>query len=1438
MKKASNVKLSLRKLFIAMLAAAPVAILPSPVLAVLPTNLTTTTSFDTTQLSPGGVGNPAAGAPWGVIVQTAGSGNLAVSGNVANINVSDKSVLVWSKGSFNIATGETYNFNFNPSGGSVLNKVGYYTNGTVHALTDDVTINGGLNSNGRVFILANGNITVSSPGGSNSIDTSGGLYLSTVQETSDFNFTSLGALTSNGNNRGNITLGGATPVAVSRGGIEAVSGNSIVVGGANITSGDLIVRTIGAGNGITLASASGVVVTNGNLVVSTNNAVINQTNSISVAAAGKSASFTSGTGNISLTGSSDFPVLNVSANNATVLVTDSNSVTLGNVGVGSNGNLTVVASAGSIDNTQPITSGNVTLNASGNLTLTGANTPNQLASTTGGAISVNLASSSSTLNTLAAAGNVTVTSTGALALNGTVGTGTSSNITLTGTSITAASAGNINGSIGTTNVSLNATAGGVTLANVTARALNVKANNGSISQVGANVITTAGNVAQTFDAGSTGSIMLTNNNMFGQDAMLNLVGGTVSVTNNSASRLIISSVNTTGSLTINATQTISTNNTTNVLLGSGSGTNAGSITVGGGLTINTYGTLVTINSTRADYFGGVEDDDDLTLRVFGPVVFNTTATLGSTGSHVVLDSAIGAAGRGSSSLGQISATLGNATLAVHENQSLSFGTVTVGAVTANSVSGNILIGGSFTASGNVSMNANTGGISQTAPISLTSTNANHSFRSSNSSATILDNPSNNFAHTAGNVQIINGGNNIVNANSGFRLGNGTTNNLTLTTTSTTANVVLVQNNGTNGVGGNNIVINSASPIEVQTTSAIRNLTLNTTNTSSSSIVSASAGNLQVNGTLTLTSLGNVTLIGSANITNTTTGSGAGMNVTGTVLLSNIAGDTTLINQRNLTLAGSATQSNVTAVAGYGPFANTWNLNLGNLNVRSLTANVVNGEFNGGPNPVFAGQSGNIQQLANTNVHVETDATFITFNGGNIVVGNNGNSFGRVNAYTRGSVGVSHTDLVTGSPIANGNVTIVEDGTLKTGNIITAGTASLTSRFGSVIEDTTLGLTLNVGTLSASSVNGSILLGGTTNGNTTGGTIGAFNVTAPSGAVAIQSAGNVTLGATAANSLSVRSGNSISQNGALNIFGAATFNAANAITLNDSANNFGPVTLVSGNAASGIVITEANTLNLRNVTVPGGGNSTFTATSVNGSIIDTGLGGVRPGGAVGTNGNGVVSLNAINGDIVIDDPTSDFPTSGGVAFNAKNVTLSVLGSGTPTTTLVLGAIGTTSVATGNFTATSALGNISNAGALNVTGTAVVQAGAGSVFLNNAGNQFGSIRFNGLQVNIVEANDTVLLTGSSSVGSASIQSYGNLTVSNAQGGNVISFGGTASLSATGTIILPKLIQAAGTLTVSAPGVRDLGALSLSSDLSGISPNWAPSGFVTGRDVAPQP
>jgi len=138
MNKAASVKLSLRKLLVATLAIGPLAILPAPVWAALPTSA----SFVVTN---GGAAN---------VTVVSGGTNATISTTV------DKTILAWGTGNFNIANTDTWQFTV-PTGGSILNKVGYQQviNGGLGTI-DNATISGTLNSNGKVFILANGNIIV------------------------------------------------------------------------------------------------------------------------------------------------------------------------------------------------------------------------------------------------------------------------------------------------------------------------------------------------------------------------------------------------------------------------------------------------------------------------------------------------------------------------------------------------------------------------------------------------------------------------------------------------------------------------------------------------------------------------------------------------------------------------------------------------------------------------------------------------------------------------------------------------------------------------------------------------------------------------------------------------------------------------------------------------------------------------------------------------------------------------------------------------------------------------------------------------------------------------------------------------------------------------------------------------------------------------------
>jgi hypothetical protein len=790
-----------------------------------------------------------------------------------------------------------------------------------------------------------------------------------------------------------------------------------------------------------------------------------------------------------------------------------------------------------------------------------------------------------------------------------------------------------------------------------------------------------------------------------------------------------------------------------------------------------------------------------TVTITGGGALATQGTVGTSigaGGNVTLTADIGPSGLINTSYGQFN-VVGNI-VSLAETQNLNIGNTTSRTLTVNSTAANITFTGTSTTQ-TLSGNANAASIVQVGPLNVSGTS---SLRSNNSGGTVLENSSNVFG---GAVTITNGGNNIIVSGSPFTLASGTSvtgGNLTVCTTDAFNNQISV-------AGGNAtaVTLNSAGDIRfTANNTAFRNLTLVAAN----NITQSNA--LIVNNTLTLTSGANVTLGNTSN------------NLT-TVVLNGTVGDTQVSNSRGLTISGNSTGI-VTAEAGIGSsnvtFANPWNLVLGNMNVAGLNARARNGVNNS--SFVANGNSGTITQVAGSKLHVENGATFWTWNG-DIIVANNGNSFGALNIDTLSQTG------------STANVTFVEDATARVSWILNGGNASITSRFGSVIEDAVAPVTVTVnGTtsvLSLNAPNGSISLGGLTNNNTTSGNVVKAAISAL-GSAAVRSSGNITLGAAAANSLTVVSGNHITQDAPLKIFALASFNATNSITLTNAENNFGPLSLTTQSPNQSIAVTEGSTLNLRTVTYPGSGNGTFTATSVSGDIIDTGLQQVRPVGVAGGPGSGIITLAATNGNIVLDDPTTDLLTTAGVVFSAKNVTLSILGS--VGGNLVLGASGTPSTASGNLIASSALGNIGNAGAMTVGGNAFFQTGNGNITIAQPGVGFGSLKFIGNQVNIAESGNMDILTGSTAFGTASLISGGAISIVNS-GGGVVTFGNTVAMQAAGNITLSST-QAVGTLAVTATGTKDLSALSLSADLNNRTPVYGGTGpdGSTVPALAPKP
>lgn len=1352
MKKASNIRLSLRKLLIATLAVGPLAVLPAPLWAAVPGS-----------------------APYTV---TSGSATWSAVGSTATVNSTDKTILVWNPTAFTIAVGETFNFT-GPAGGAILNKVGYTTTGGL-AATDTATIAGTLFSTGKVFILANGAILVD---GTASITTNGGLVLSTLQETSDFSFLTTGALSGTGAALGTgVTIGsaGASP---NISGLLDVSAGAIVSHRAAV-SGDVIYRTVTAAAGIDLAQ-SGTLAAGGNLSVTTNAGAIIGTNAVTVGTVGSgnqtaslSTGVTTGAGvNVTLTNAANnFEIVSVNAigTAADVTIFDTNIVTIGastvgrdlivnatgtagTVGIQNNGTVSVGRNATfttATDNSGISVGNNSTV--AGVLAGTAINAPFTFNGTgnitvgTNGAvagIAITTTGNRSSVSVTAANGTLTVNSPISATGNGTAGAG----ITLTAGTIATNAAITQSAATGQT-VTLNATTGGVTVNSpITGDKLTLRTAGGAITQTAGGLLTTANSgtniqpVANVFNAG-TGLITLTAaNNALAAGSVVQLTGSGASV--NNVNSLWLGTTSVTGGVnltTLTAGQGIQ--------IGAGLGTSGQAINIGGVLTATTNA-------------GPITDENYGAQSIFGGLNLTTT------GGSVTLDAAR-ATGLLSPlvQFGAVAINSGVGAIDIAESATLNLGAITTsGGLIARSATGGVID------SGALNVNAATFNITNSAE------------------SVVIDNAGQNIA----SVNVQGGTNHSILVGSASTLAGSLINGGNLTFASS-AGVALTL--GANNITGN-LTVNSGGTIAATGALAVAgDLSLIAADPSATSITQTTG--ISATGVTTLASSGNIVLTNVGNNFNS-------------VVFNGVTGNARVDDANNITASGNATALvDVRAGANNG-IGGAFAVTLGNLKVGSLNAQAQDGTGGTG-----GGISGTITQTAGTAIHSEGVASF-TAEGANIVINNAGNNFGRLNA-TAGTAGI----------------TLRENGTIKLGVISNNGSnTTITSETGSIIEDSAIGsaatsYTTTNATISLNAANGSIQLGGLTNvvaGPVTAGGSTRITASAPNGSVQLFSSGtNVTIDTITANSFSMNNtgGGNLTQAGnGIKSFGAASFTSGANMTLTNSGNNFGRVSITSTSASKNITITEGGTLNLGTVTMVGGATGNFTATSTSGDIIDTGLGGVKLGGVAGVApapGTGIVTLSAPTGNIILDDPTTDFATTGGVVFNGGNVTLSGLGQ----TTIWLGAPNAASTA-GNLTVTSAIGSIGNSGNLTVSGNAFFQAGAGNIALSQTANQFGSIRFVGNQVSIAQSNNMNIQTGSSAIGLAQLASTGgNITIVNV-GGGPVSFGSNVGMTASGSITIPKLLQAVGTLTVNAAGIKDLSALSLSADLS----NKVPVNLGTG-------
>ncbi len=312
------------------------------------------------------------------------------------------------------------------------------------------------------------------------------------------------------------------------------------------------------------------------------------------------------------------------------------------------------------------------------------------------------------------------------------------------------------------------------------------------------------------------------------------------------------------------------------------------------------------------------------------------------------------------------------------------------------------------------------------------------------------------------------------------------------------------------------------------------------------------------------------------------------------------------------------------------------------------------------------------------------------------------------------------------------------------------------------------------------------------------TLGVLDI----GNLTVASTGALVLGSgTVDGTLSATSNDgSISQADALTVTGATALDAGTGtIQLDASGNHFGDVIDLVGSAAT---IAGTDTLKL--------------------GQVDTGDLTVKSSGKISQSDSKalkaltVSGISDINGSsIALTNPGNDFQgavslTTAGSAtiVDANDLTLGVLDTGNLTVishgNLDLGSVGTGSV--GSLSATSNNHDVTQSGALLVTGVSDIDAGSGAITLGQSGNDFGgAVTLRGAAAEIADRNGLTL--GAFDTGDLVVTSHGLLDLGSG------TTGGDLTATSNG-----GAISQSGALTVGGTAVIDAGVGAITLNGSG--------------------
>lgn len=428
----------------------------------------------------------------------------------------------------------------------------------------------------------------------------------------------------------------------------------------------------------------------------------------------------------------------------------------------------------------------------------------------------------------------------------------------------------------------------------------------------------------------------------------------------------------------------------------------------------------------------------------------------------------------------------------------------------------------------------------------------------------------------------------------------------------------------------------------------------------------------------------------------------------------------------------------------------------------------------------------------------------------------------------GSVTVRDSNALTLQTLAVNDNLAVTAASIAAQQLTVGGNLSLTATTGGITQTAAMNVTGN-STFTADAGQ-SILLG---QANTFAGTVAFVGDGGNLNNVTLQDSSTIDLQALSlAGNLNVTAtSGAITQSGALDIDGSATFTAAagQSVSLIDAANDFaGVVTFLgSGGNLADVSVHDASALTLGGLTLDGsltvnadsiaqsaalviGGNSAFTASG--GQSIDLDNAGNAFAGTVSFAPRSGTLQNVSIADTTALDLQA-LALDGDLSVSAASITQSGAVSVGGTATLISDAGVTLNTTNAGALAVTAGGAVAQTGALSIAGTTTIQAGGQDIALTSAGNVFGgSIAITAETAAL--ANSTATTIAASTLGSAlTVDSVGAI----AQTGAIDVAGGATSLTSDAGVALATINT--GTLTIGAGASvsQSGGALNVSGNTS---------------------